>query len=73
MILFEPLSDLILINGFEKTFKFIKKTVDYCVKEEIKLVAFLNYEAHEESVRAGFEGLFTGISKVSEDAIDIVK
>ncbi|MFQ5800384.1 MAG: hypothetical protein ACE5HH_01525 [Candidatus Hydrothermarchaeales archaeon] len=72
-IIFEPLSDLVLINGFEKTFKFIKKTIDYCVDEGIQMVSFINDEAHEETVRASFEGLFTNIANIVDDEFEIIK
>ncbi len=72
-VVFEPLTDLILMNGFEKTFKFIKKTVDYCVSHDIKMISFINDEAHDESVKAGFEGLFTNIASIGRDGIELIK
>lgn len=72
-VFFEPLSDLILINGFEKTFKFMKKTIDYSTHEGIKVISFLNDEAHEESVRASFEGLFSKIAQLTENEFMAIK
>jgi len=72
-VVFEPLTDLILMNGFEKTFKFIKKTVDYCVSRDIKMISFINDDAHDESVKASFEGLFTNIASIGRDGIELVK
>jgi hypothetical protein len=72
-VIFEPLSDIILMNGFEKTFKFMKKTLDYCVNEGLQMISFINDEAHGEKVRASFEGLFTNIASVFDDRIEIVK
>ena|GEM_PF-5386611 len=72
-VVFEPLTDLILMNGFEKTFKFIKKTIDYCVSRDIKMISFINDEAHDESVKASFEGLFTNIASLGRDGIELVK
>ncbi len=72
-LVFEPLTDLILMNGFDKTFKFIKKTIDYCVGENITMISFINNDAHEESVTASFEGLFTNIATVDVDELEIVK
>lgn len=72
-VFFEPLSDLILINGFEKTFKFLKKTIDYSTHERIKVISFLNNEAHDEAVKASFEGLFSKIADISEEGFRIIK
>jgi hypothetical protein len=72
-VVFEPLSDLILMNGFEKTFKFIKKTIDYCIGENIHVFSFINDDAHEDNVKASFEGLFTNIAVVTDDKIEIIK
>lgn len=72
-LVFEPLTDLILMNGFDKTFKFIKKTIDYCVSENIKMISFINNEAHEEGITASFEGLFTNIATVTVDGLEILK
>jgi hypothetical protein len=72
-IVFEPLSDIILINGFEKTFKFIKKTIDYCIGEGVEIISFINDEAHEETVKASFEGLFTNIAQIMDDEFKIIK
>jgi hypothetical protein len=72
-LVFEPLSDLILMNGFDKTFKFIKKTIDYCVGENITMISFINNEAHEESITASFEGLFTNIATLEEAELEILK
>ncbi|RMF91717.1 MAG: DUF3795 domain-containing protein [Methanobacteriota archaeon] len=72
-IVFEPLSDIILINGFDKTFKFIKKTIDYCIGEGIEMVAFINDDAHEEMVKASFEGLFTNIAEIYGEEFRIIK
>jgi hypothetical protein len=73
VLVFEPLTDLILMNGFDKTFKFIKKTIDYCVGEKIKMISFINNEAHEESVTASFDGLFTNIAIITVDGLEILK
>ena len=72
-VVFEPLSDIILMNGFDKTFKFIKKVIDYCASEGIKTIAFINEEAHEEMAKASFEGLFTNIAKMSNNRLEVVK
>ncbi len=72
-VVFEPLTDIILINGFDKTFKFIKKTVDFCVDSNIRLICLINDEAHGETVKAGFEGLFMNIAKIMDDEIQLVK
>jgi hypothetical protein len=73
VLIFEPITDLILIIGFEKAFKFIKKTIDYSVNESIPIISFMNAEAHEEKINASFEGLFTNIASISEDSLEIIK
>jgi len=72
-LVFEPLSDLVLMNGFEKAYKFLKKTVDHCVTAGIRVIAFINREAHDESVLAGFEGLFTRIADMDAQELRMVK
>jgi len=73
VMVFEPLSDLILMNGFEKAYKFIKKTLDYCVEAGVQMISFINDDAHEESVKASFEGLFTNILIAVDNRVEIVK
>jgi hypothetical protein len=73
IVVFEPLSDIVLMNGFDKTFKFTKKTLDYCAGEDIQMISFINDEAHVESVKASFEGLYTNIANISNDKLEIVK
>ena len=47
-LIFEPLSNLILTAGFDATFKFVKKTLDYTSGEGLSLACFLNPSAHDE-------------------------
>jgi hypothetical protein len=72
-VVFEPLSDIVLMNGFDKTFKFTKKTLDYCAGENIQMISFINDEAHVESVKASFEGLYTNIANISNDKLETLK
>jgi hypothetical protein len=72
-VIFEPLSELVFMVGFEKTYKFIKKTIDYCAEEQVHLIAFINREAHDQGLKASFEGLFTNIGKIFQDGLRIIK
>jgi len=51
----------------------MKKTIDYCTSEKIELIAFLNKDAHEESIKSSFEGLFNTIGRESGEKIERVK
>lgn len=72
-VVFEPISDILLINGFEKSFKFIKKTIDYCADRGIKVTCFINSEAHTDLIKASFEGLFTNIGRVKDGKLMLLK
>ncbi len=72
-VVFEPISDILLINGFDKSFKFIKKTVDYCADRGINLTCFINSDAHTDLIKASFEGLFTNIGMVTNGKLTIRK
>ena len=48
VLIFEPLSNLIITSGFDAAFKFIKKTLKYMKAEGLTLVCFVNPKAHED-------------------------
>jgi len=73
VLVFEPLTDLILMKGFDKAFKFMKKTIDLTAEQDVQVISFINDEAHEDNVKAGFEGLFTNIVKITNGKIKILK
>jgi hypothetical protein len=47
VLIFEPLSNLIITGGFDAAYKFIKKTFGYMKSEGLTLVCFVNPRAHE--------------------------
>jgi hypothetical protein len=48
VLIFEPLSNLIITGGFAAAFKFLKKTLDYTESEGLTLACYVNPRAHEE-------------------------
>jgi hypothetical protein len=48
VLIFEPLSNLIITGGFAAAFKFVKKTLAYMKNEGLTLACFLNPQAHDE-------------------------
>ena len=48
VLIFEPLSNLIVTGGFDAAYKFVKKTLAYMKGEGLTLVCFANPRAHEE-------------------------
>jgi hypothetical protein len=48
VLIFEPLSNLIITGGFGAAFKFVKKTLAYMKQEGLTLACFLNPRAHDE-------------------------
>lgn len=48
VLIFEPLSKLILTIGFETSLKFISTTLKYMTEEGLSLTCFLNPSAHDE-------------------------
>jgi hypothetical protein len=47
VLIFEPLSNLIITGGFDAAFKFAKKTLAYMKAEGLTLACFVNPRAHE--------------------------
>ena len=48
VLIFEPLSNLIVTSGFDPAHKFVKKTLDYMTGEGLTLACFVNPSAHDE-------------------------
>jgi hypothetical protein len=48
VLIFEPLSNLIITGGFASAFKFVKKTLAYMKQEGLTLACFLNPRAHDD-------------------------
>ncbi len=69
-LIFEPLSNLILTAGFDATFKFVKKTLDYMAGEGLSLTCFLNPSAHDEKAVEKLGGLLKSVV-IEEDKLFI--
>ncbi len=48
VLIFEPLSNLIITGGFGAAFKFVKKTLAYMKSEGLTLACFVNPRAHDD-------------------------
>lgn len=48
VLIFEPLSNLIITGGFAAAFTFVKKTLAYMKREGLTLACFVNPRAHED-------------------------
>ncbi|GBE55098.1 hypothetical protein BMS3Bbin15_01263 [archaeon BMS3Bbin15] len=63
LLIFEPLSSLIINLGKNPAYQFILKVVDYLSKEGIFFVTFINKETSEEA--SMFRELFVAVAEIS--------
>ncbi|MEE8402544.1 MAG: carboxypeptidase-like regulatory domain-containing protein, partial [Candidatus Hydrothermarchaeaceae archaeon] len=69
VLIFEPLSNLILTGGFAAAFKFVSKTREYMEKEGLSLVCCLNPSAHDKKEVEKLRGLLESVVRVEGEKI----
>lgn len=72
-VIFEPISQLLVTEGEQKTYQFISEMAERFVANELLLVGMINRTAHEEQVVSRFEGLFLNIAEEEGIKIRLMK
>ena len=73
VVIFEPLSHLILSEGEDATYKFTSRMVEEFAARELLLVGLINQKAHDEKTVARFEGLFLNLAEEVGNRIRVTK
>lgn len=64
IVIFEPLSSLILNIGIGAAYKFISQTLDRLSNDGISFIVFLNDKGHNREEVSSFENLFINLARV---------
>lgn len=73
LVIFEPLSDLVLINDVRPTYKFFRATLESLLNKKCSIIAFINKEAHPPLVVSSFEDLFQKIAEIGPTGELVIK
>jgi len=71
LLIFEPLSSLIINLGKNPAYQFISKTVDLLSKEGLFFISFINKESSEEA--SMFRDLFVAVAEISEGKLKRIR
>jgi hypothetical protein len=72
-IIFEPMTQLILKDGEQKTYDFMSEMVERYSDNELLLVGLINKEAHDAQTISRFEGLFLNLAEEKDARIRVIK
>ena len=72
-VVFDSLSDLVLSVGFEKTYRFMRYSVEMLASPRNTVLFLLNQNAHDPKVASGLRGLFSDQVSFGEEGIRTVK
>ncbi|WP_406656702.1 DUF3795 domain-containing protein [Methanolobus sp. ZRKC2] len=72
-VIFEPVTQLIVSEGEEKTYEFVSGMAEKFDSNELILIGLMNTTAHEERTVSRFEGLFLNLAEMASSRIRIVK
>jgi hypothetical protein len=72
-VVFDSLSDLIMTIGFEKTYRFIRYTIEMLTSPRITVLFLLNQTAHDLKVRSSLSSLFSDQISFGREGMQIVK
>jgi len=72
-IVFDSLSDLVLSFGFEKTYNFLKYSMDMLSSPRITALFLLNQTAHDPNVSSSLRGVFSNQISIEKDGIHVIK
>ncbi|MBP1908892.1 DUF3795 domain-containing protein [Methanolobus bombayensis] len=72
-VIFEPITQLILTDGEQKTYEFISEMVERFSASQLLLVGMINKEAHDDQTVSRFEGLFLNLAEEKDAKIRVVK
>jgi hypothetical protein len=66
VLIFEPLSSLVMNLGFEPAYKFVSESLEYLIGEGLSLICLLNITEHDEKVIASFRDLFNLVAHIKD-------
>jgi len=69
VIIFEPVSNLMLNTGTAQTYKFVSSTIEKLAQRSVTFIAFINKAGHERRDISNFENLFMHIAEISESRL----
>ncbi len=72
-VVFESLSSLILLVGFEKTYKFVRYALDMLVSENSTALFLFSPDIHDQRVTSSLRSLFSNHVSYREGSLQIVK
>jgi len=72
-LVFDKLSELIVLMGFDKAYKFLLYVLDMLPPERTTALFILNKSAHEPQVVSRIRGLFQNLLTYDKDGLKIVK
>jgi len=73
VVVFEPLSQLILGRGANVSYKFVSQTAESLSRKGIGFIALMNRVGHEEKEISNFENLFVSMAGVSDGKLEKIK
>jgi hypothetical protein len=73
VLLFEPLSNLILNLGIDPAYKFVSHAVDYLSGKGLAFYAMINKEVHDRREVSSFENLFLNVFDVEKGRLKKLK
>ncbi|MEZ5335887.1 MAG: DUF3795 domain-containing protein [Methanolobus sp.] len=72
-VIFEPITQLLISEGEEKTYQFISKMAEKFAENDLLLVGMINRSAHDEKIVSRFEGLSLNIAEEEGIKIRLMK
>jgi hypothetical protein len=72
-IVFDNVSDMVFILGFDTAYKFLRHVIDILSTSNNPAVLLLNQSAHNEEVKAAFEALFKTIMTAGKKIMSSLK
>jgi hypothetical protein len=72
-VVFDSLSDLIMAIGFEKTYRFIRYTIEMLASPRTTILFLLNQTAHDPQIASSIKSLFSNQISYGKEGIQPVK
>ncbi len=73
IVIFEPLSDIILHIGMEQSYTFLRHNVELIQKGGAGVAVMINYNAHKKEDLSAFENLLLNLARISNDRLEMIR
>ncbi len=73
IVIFEPLSDIILHLGMEQSYKFLRQNIELIQKMGAGIAVMINYNAHRKEDLSAFENLLLNLARISDDRLVMIR